>query len=351
MIDLKNYSNYSIWQSWNLGNATIPEKCDHLSFQDKQAYYQNNNTVKNLKRFLNEHHPKGLKEIIIDIISLTAFRNYILSRSLNKIAPRINALAQKILQDPVFQKAKLVERAITILNNKDDKSKLDKCAQIYFANVESALKGKIPEDTPIAELDQKVQEYLQNALKELNNNKNIPLPGWFHATEDISSVRDILDSKKIINRGKCACASSVDEYRDYGPFTVALDYHNALKDKVVYYYYKGKNDWNRHEMIWIHTGSQSIRADSESVAFIIVPQNEREEMAKKLAVKNVMVVTRKFSEHLRNILTLAENTIEFTEKTEYVPGKVIEREINARRLPHTWINTWSDWQKYEAAKK
>lgn len=350
----KNINNYSIWQSWVLGREVIPSDCATLSYKQKIAFFDYNEKINHLQRCLNDRRYKPLTQIIYDIFSLTTLRNYILDRSLKQIAPLINTLTDKILQDPVVQKASLVERAITILNNKNDKSKIGEVAYKYFQNAEQSLScistddTKVKDNTPIAELNGQVEDYLQNALKELQKNNNIPLPRWYHATDKLSSVVEIFNSEGIHNRGRCACASSVDEFRDYGDYAVALDHHNTWKNKVAFFDLKGSS-WIEREMIWIHAGSQSIQTNSDTVAFIVTNQEDLKEAKAKLVEKNVMVVTRKFSEHLRIILELAENTQVICEERNFRGNQTVIKHT-VRILPTHWINTWAGWEKYEENK-
>jgi hypothetical protein len=326
--NINHFNALSLSQAYNFNKNFTPPTTD--SYQGKLDLLTFNTQLQKINSSLVNYKP-SLMQFIKDIFTLKAFKIYHLRRSLPTMVSTVNRLAETVLQDPIIPKAKLVEKAI-----------------------------KHVEKNQKTELDQKVCSYLKGVLKDLQNNNNVPLPRWYHATGARSSspesAIDIIKSGRIRPATAYypevghiylpACASSSDEV-DYGDFTFALDHHNTWGDKQVVYYdnEKGGSYKNVNNTIWIHAGGESIKAQQDNIAFIATKADKIELVKDELNKigKNILVVDREFSDSVRRALESVEDTVKTTTKYAY---SSVDRVT--RSLPAHWNNKWKGTFKVNA---
>lgn len=199
---------------------------------------------------------------------------------------RVNESNIPITPEELSYKTALVGRAKQIVDN-------------YVATYSAKPIGIHETETPDYSLKTalKAQKYIRTLLIKLAQNKNVPLPRWYHATgkdsDPLGTVESIIKSKflwqKVAPFGYGVFFSSRDEFEaGYGDYTFAVD-EGALSEKVLnpipgtkkprveYFYYDqalrqekaslGKRD-RYSKAVWIRVSNTTPEQDKNSSMWI-----------------------------------------------------------------------------------
>ncbi len=160
---------------------------------------------------------------------------------------------------------------------------------------------------------EKVEAYFKKCVQKLENNENIPLPRWYHATK-VQWLNPILKGQKlkqftaIIGEHGVFVGSAAE--RTYGNYVFALDEANAVA-KFSGEYFPSEDSGtqeNVHASLWVCVRSD-IALTPQSVAFVACATVEEEGLANKFLSDNglhVEVVSRAVSDMIRQMFEFAE---------------------------------------------
>lgn len=295
MIDLNSATRqFSLTEAWNLNRdsffafaraATRAATSQPLSYEEKIGFREQYHSLGEVKATVEAYRPTWCR-LIYDLITATAtvIKTYILRRNIPQILSQMDSLAQRIIKDPVIEKADLIRNAMT-----------------YMVN------GEL-----VTEVDAKAYEYFETTLEKLKENQNVPIPRWYNSPKP-EAFDQILNAERLTENfcefGKFfrSCGSSRDEqgfWFSAWSFTIAFDHHNAWGGRAVNYVVSEQQHHDRvNNTIWVYGGEHRIKLDATTIAFYVTSD---EGQIEKLAERNISVFPRNVSERIRYILERVE---------------------------------------------
>ena len=164
-------------------------------------------------------------------------------------------------------------------------------AQVYFnSNISSPEKLK---SNDWEETAKKVNDYFQSRIARLGRGENVAIPFYYHATgKFLANPQDALYSianTHTLNESKLNCvqgpgvyfSNSDESHNSYGPYTIAMDPSLVEGDGINVTYSSGRpcTKTSEEKAAWMCLTNSDLRLDTTKVAYVIVPEEEKDIIA------------------------------------------------------------------------
>lgn len=168
----------------------------------------------------------------------------------------------------------------------------------------------------------KADKYFTETLSKLNQNIDVPLPRWFHATgpcgsryrdPEFQSVTSIIQNGRLVQSqapaGYGVYFSTCDESHLYGPWTFAIDEKELEGSEGYFFPAEGHPAPGfMYAALWVRV-LKDIPITSETVAFMVANAGKVDELRSKVLVPNnfnVDVMTREEARTIYMYLEIAD---------------------------------------------
>ncbi len=175
--------------------------------------------------------------------------------------------------------------------------------------------------------------FLKKTFVRFSENNHTPIPGWYHATKEISSIKKIF-SQSVLKQyskgsvGKGTYVSTTDEYRRYGSYTIAYDAAFIEKQNNVTYFTPPRDVTMSGNRIWLKI-QNNLLTNQQTVAAVITETSHVRDLEDALRGKNITVLDRPTA-------SLIQEVLEKTLKKRYKPPqweKSTEPSLNCSPFP------------------
>lgn len=221
------------------------------------------------------------------------------------------------IQERIQRKVKLIDAANVLLTEQlqGHRAQIQADPTKLPANIKAALKA---------------EEFFQKTIIKLQIGIDAPLPRWFHSTGGkpvvqpntlYDSARNIIKQKFLKQTeafaGPGVYLSTCDEWKDYGPWTFAID-EKELEDTEGYFF-PGSGVYSPEYMylpLWVRV-IKNISINMETVAFMVTNEERVDELREKILATTdlkVDVLTREEAKQIYYYLELADKRRECPSK-------------------------------------
>lgn len=187
---------------------------------------------------------------------------------------------------------------------------------------------------------QEAKKFFVRARTQLNNNRNVPLPEWYHATKTAGSITNILREGQVLRtqafKGYGAYVSSNDEAGEvigYGAWTIAFDGEFIERSTASFFVPNPDHDlqgkaynwlygWP-HASIWARV-DQNLPINKKTVAFLVADDEHMPVLKKavKLYHPGIPKVSRIASKYIFSALTKVGSKRELPYKWQWMDGEL-----------------------------